>query len=164
MAAAGTVLFLGAACAETWVVGKVVGIVDGDSIAVLTPEDEQRQIRLSGIDAPERGQQFGYESLVHLSDLCFGRLALANCPKVDQYGRLVCSVTVDGVDLSLAQITAGLAWHYKRFAKEQPELERIAYAHAEVEARASKSGLWQETGPVAPWEWRTMVRSSPRQQ
>lgn len=157
-------MFLGSACAETWVVGKVVGVLDGDSIAVLSPEEEQRQIRLSGIDAPERGQRFGYESLVHLSDLCFGRLALAKCPKVDQYGRLVCSVTVDGIDLSFAQIAAGLAWHYKRFANEQPELERIAYAQAEVEARARQIGIWQDSGSVPPWEWRSMLRSSPQRQ
>ena len=52
-------------------------------------------------------------SQVHLSVLCYGKLVIADCPKVDHYGRQVCTVFVDGVDVNLAQVAAGLAWHYK---------------------------------------------------
>ena len=39
-----------------WVVeSRVVGVSDGDTITVLDPEKKQHKIRISGIDAPEKG-------------------------------------------------------------------------------------------------------------
>ena len=39
--------------------GRVVGVSDGDTVTVLTAENHQFKIRLSGIDAPEKKQPFG---------------------------------------------------------------------------------------------------------
>ncbi len=39
--------------------GRVVKIVDGDTITVLDASNTQHRIRLQGIDAPERGQAYG---------------------------------------------------------------------------------------------------------
>ena len=157
-------LLFGAAHAGTTIVGKVVGIQDGDTLTVLDMELTQHRIRLAGIDAPERGQAFGHKSVDHLSTLCFGMLVTAKCPKVDHYGRQVCTVVVDGKDVSLAQVTAGLAWHYKRFAHEQSAEEREAYAQAEETARMGKVGLWRDSDPMPPWEWRSLRRTTPRKQ
>ena len=44
------------------------------------------------------------------------------------------------LDVNLAQLTVGLAWHYKEFAKEQSEEDRHRYAFAEQEARARRAG------------------------
>jgi micrococcal nuclease len=38
---------------------KVIGITDGDSITVLTDQNEQIKVRLEGIDCPEMHQDFG---------------------------------------------------------------------------------------------------------
>ena len=46
--------------AGTWTVeSRVVGVSDGDTITVLDRAKVQHKIRLSGIDAPEKGQAFG---------------------------------------------------------------------------------------------------------
>lgn len=37
------------------IVGRVISIADGDTIAVLDASNTQHKIRLAGIDAPERG-------------------------------------------------------------------------------------------------------------
>jgi len=58
------------------------------------------------------------------------------------------------LDVGLAQVTVGLAWHYKRYAPEQSEEDRERYAFAEKEARAKRAGLWRDREPVAPWDWR----------
>jgi hypothetical protein len=42
---------------------------------------------------------------------------------------------VTGVDCNLRQINLGMAWYYKKYAGEQPALERDAYAAAEDAAR-----------------------------
>jgi endonuclease YncB( thermonuclease family) len=41
--------------------GKVVKVTDGDTITVLV-DQQQIKIRLSAIDAPERGQDYGQKS------------------------------------------------------------------------------------------------------
>lgn len=37
--------------------------------------------------------------------------------KTDPYGRLVAVVSIGDADVGLAQVRAGLAWHFKRYAK-----------------------------------------------
>lgn len=154
-------LFSVAVHAEPHIVGKVVGIQDGDTITLLDPDLQQHRVRLAGIDAPEKGQPFGQVSKVHLSTLCHGKLVRAHCPKEDHYGRRVCTVFVDSLDVNLAQVTTGFAWHYKRFAHEQSAREAEAYAQAEETARTQKFGLWQDHNPVPPWEWRSLRRRVP---
>ncbi len=56
--------------------------------------------------------------------------------------------------MGLEQIRRGMAWHFKRFEREQSEADRTAYAAAEAEAKAAKRGLWTDAHPLAPWEWR----------
>jgi endonuclease YncB( thermonuclease family) len=132
----------------------VVGVTDGDTITVRDGERAQYKVRLAGIDAPEKHQGFAERSKQHLSTLAFKKSAIVDCYKTDQYKRKVCRVWVDGKDVALAQVQAGLAWHYKRFEKEQTPSERVIYALAEEEARASRIGLWQSNQPVQPWEFR----------
>ena len=45
----------------------MVGVSDGDTITVLDGDKRQHKIRLSGIDAPEKGQAFGERSKQSLS-------------------------------------------------------------------------------------------------
>ena len=141
------------AAAET-LTGRVVGIADGDTFTILDAGNQQHRIRLNGIDAPEKSQAFGNVSKQNLSRLAFGRGAVADCPKVDRYGRQVCVVRVDGVDLGLAQVGAGLAWWYRKYAKEQSAQDRATYAAVEQEAQEAKRGLWRDKDPVPPWDWR----------
>jgi endonuclease YncB( thermonuclease family) len=39
--------------------GRMVRVIDGDTIVVLDAEKVQHKIRLQGIDAPESGQAYG---------------------------------------------------------------------------------------------------------
>ena len=130
--------------------GKVVGVSDGDTITVLDGSKTQHKIRLSGIDAPEKAQPFGQVSKEHLSALVFGKQVTVETDKTDKYGRNIGRVLVNGTDANLAQIKAGLAWHYKEYAKEQPAADRASYASAETQARASVQGLWRDPRPMAP--------------
>ena len=40
------------------------------------------------------------------------------------------------------RIQSGLAWHYKKYEREQSTEDRVAYARAEETARAGRRGLW----------------------
>jgi endonuclease YncB( thermonuclease family) len=152
-----TMLALGIAHADT-IEGRVVGITDGDTITLLDADKRQHKIRLDGIDAPESGQPYGGAAKRELSDLAFNQDAVAECSKVDRYGREVCRVLVDGADVCLAQIQAGMAWFFRRYAKELPPDRRERYADAEVQAKTERRGLWGDAAPVPPWEWRQPKR------
>ena len=134
--------------------GRVVGVTDGDTVTVLDAGNTTYKIRLAGIDAPEKQQPFGQASKQALSERVYGKEVAVEWQKRDRYGRIVGKVTVNHTDACLAQVTAGLAWHYKKYEKEQAPEDRTAYAAAEGQARAAHRGLWADTDPVPPWEWR----------
>lgn len=152
--------------------GRVVAISDGDTITVLDNAKTQHKIRLMGIDAPEKAQPFGNRSKQNLSYLVYDKPVSVEWTKHDRYGRIVGKVMVSssdtcpeareecakGLDAGLAQITAGLAWHYKQYAKEQTPEDRERYAFAEKEAKAKRAGLWRDKNPVPPWGWRHQRR------
>ena len=136
------------------IVGRVVGVADGDTITVLDALKHQHRIRLSGIDAPEGGQAFGQRSKQALSDCAFGKQVTVDGDKLDRYGRTIGKVIVGSIDCNLRQVELGMAWHFKKYASERPAVENKQYAAAEDTARAAKRGLWADIHAMPPWEWR----------
>lgn len=65
-------LFCLPAMAET-ILGKCIKVSDGDTITISTGNDEERIIRLYGIDAPELKQELGQESKKAASKLMFNK-------------------------------------------------------------------------------------------
>ena len=134
--------------------GKVVRVADGDTITVLGPGNQQHKIRLMGIDAPEKAQPFGNKSRESLASMVAGRNVVVEWRKRDRYGRLVGQVIADSHDVGLVQIARGMAWHYKTYEHEQRPADAQGYAHAEVQAKAVRRGLWADPVPTPPWSWR----------
>jgi len=132
----------------------VVGVSDGDTITVKDSKNQQIKVRLAGIDAPEKGQDFADRSKQNLSGLVFGKAVLLEGRKVDRYGRLVVKVLVNGIDINLQQVRSGLAWHFKSYESEQSAADRRLYASAELAARDTKLKIWSMPNPVAPWDFR----------
>ena len=141
--------------------GTVVKVYDGDTITVLDADRQQHKIRLSGIDAPELGQAFGRVSRQHLADQVAGRTVVIEWSKRDKYKRIVGKILLDGRDINITLIEAGLAWHYKKYASEQSPVDRERYARAEARARVARAGLWREKHPSPPWEYRKARKSRP---
>jgi endonuclease YncB( thermonuclease family) len=150
-------LFFLQAHAET-LTGRVVRVIDGNAVVVLDAQKVQHKIRLQGIDAPERHQAYGTKSKEHLSELIAGRNVVVDYGKYDRYGRILGKVMVNGVDVNLEQVESGMAWHYKKYQGEQSPLDRIAYSDAEREARSLKIGLWRDSNPIPPWDYRQAER------
>ena len=67
---------------------------------------------------------------------------------------------VNGKDANLAQVNAGMAWWYRKYAKEQTSQQRANYEAAEDSARGERIGLWRDAGPVPPWDWRKAKRGN----
>jgi endonuclease YncB( thermonuclease family) len=150
------------AYAET-LTGRVVGVADGDTITVLDADRQQHKIRLGGIDAPEKSQPFGQRSKENLSRMVFNKDVRVDWTNRDRYHRIVGKVWVQPadcptcpmtLDAGQAQPAAGMAWWYRKYAKEQSPEDRGRYESEEAEAKARRIGLWRDADPVPPWEWR----------
>lgn len=138
--------------------GKVVAVADGDTIIILDANNRQHRVRLNGIDAPESRQALGTQSKKHLSDLIFGKHVTVEYTKRDRYGRNLGKIFLEGKDINLEQIKAGLAWHYKQYERDQSPADRRAYAEAERAARTARYQIWAEDAPTPPWEFRRTGR------
>ncbi len=125
-----------------------IKVADGDTIKVRLDDDSVENVRLYGVDCPERRQSFGERATEFTKDMVLGETVNISPVTTDKYGRTVAWVYVDGKCLDKELLKAGLAWHYKEYAEEE-EL-----AILEEEARAKKIGLWQDPHPTPPWEWR----------
>lgn len=135
--------------------GRVVRVVDGNTLVVENKTTgAQIRVLLRGVDAPELRQPFGAESRRSLETLFGGAAVRVEFKNTDRYGQVFGLVLKDGMDASLEQLTAGMAWHHLRLTNEQPADERRLYEETEREARRSRRGLWRDAAPVAPWQFR----------
>ena len=78
--------------------GRVVAVIDGDTIKVLDSENTEYKVRLAGIDAPERGQPYSNASRKHLAFLIAGKEVFVESDKQDIYGRELGKVWVQPSD------------------------------------------------------------------
>jgi endonuclease YncB( thermonuclease family) len=143
--------------------GRVLRVVDGDTLCLLDAAKTPHSVRLGGNDAFERRQSFGRRSKKRMTELVAGKDVEVDWYKEDRRGRLIGAVWVASpncrsvpcpktLDAGLALVASGLAWHFKRYAREQSEGERGRYAFAEEEARARRLRLSRDPVPLPTWE------------
>ena len=132
--------------------GRVVGVTDGDTIKVLCNRTEIK-VRLAEIDAPEKRQPFGSKAKSELSQLVFGREVRLEIASRDRYGRSIATVWIGATDANREMIRRGYAWAYRKY------LHDLSLIDVEKQARAAKRGLWSESEPIAPWDFRQQRRS-----
>lgn len=132
---------------------RVDDVLDGDSL-VIHQDGKRQEIRLYGVDAPEKDQAYGAEARAFTRDLVRGKSITLQVRDQDQYGRLVGEVILeDGQSLNQAVVEAGMAWWYRQHAEGNTTLSRL-----EREAREARRGLWADLDPEAPWEFRRRLR------
>jgi len=96
--------------------GKVVGVIDGDTIDVMHLGKAER-VRLYGVDSPEKNQAFGTKAKQFTSDQVFGKEVRVVVRDTDRYGRTVGDVFLPGGKrLNEELVRAGMAWWYKDYA------------------------------------------------
>ncbi|HZH38246.1 MAG TPA: thermonuclease family protein [Flavisolibacter sp.] len=130
------------------VTGKVIGISDGDTFRLLTDSNETVRVRLHGIDAPEKGQDYSTQSQQKLSELIFSKQVVVEQKNKDRYGRVVGIAFVDRINVNEEMLRSGLAWQYREYDKTEK------WASIQTEAQQNKRGLWSMSSPTPPWEWR----------
>ena len=127
--------------------GKVIRVLDGDTIDVLQDKKPVR-IRLANIDAPEKKQSFGSWSTNQLKNLIAGQIVTVTYSQTDRYGRVLGLVEKKYINVNRSQVISGAAWVYEQYNTDLslPALQR--------EAQEQRRGLWADSTPIPPWEWR----------
>lgn len=133
--------------ADVWR-GKVESVVDGDTLRVRGGDARLQKVRILGIDAPENGQPFFAAAREHLAKVTRDREVEVTPTGTDAQGRTVARVSMNGNDVSLDMLAAGLAWY------QRGDTENTALEAEERKARARSAGLWIDKDPIAPWDWR----------
>lgn len=129
--------------------GRVVAVLDGDTIEVLYSGKAER-IRLTGIDCPEKKQPFGQRAKQITSALVFAKSVTVVNHGRDKYKRTLGDVFLsDGTHINRELVAQGWCWHYEKYAPND-----LILAGLEISARMAQKGLWVDPDPVPPWEWR----------
>jgi len=140
--------------------GTVVKVKDGDTVVIKPGRGGQFYVcRLYGIDAPETpkpylrkpGQPFGEEATRFLKSLILGRNVTVVTTGEKTYNREVCLIYKDNDFINLLMVKYGYAWAYRKYLRE-PYLSM--FIKAENYARRHRLGLWEQTNPVPPWDFR----------
>lgn len=131
---------------------KVVDVVDGDTLTLVVGK-EPVVVRLADIDAPERDQAYSDQARQSLAAMCFGKDAQYRERDIDVYGRVVATVTCEGINVSQAQVEKGLAWVYPKYNQD------LSLPGLEAMARRDRRGLWAQAKAMPPWEHRRRPRA-----
>jgi endonuclease YncB( thermonuclease family) len=128
---------------------KVIAVMDGDTVMVLR-DGQKIKVRLANIDAPERDQPFGQQSRDSLLEMVGKRQVQVDSQAVDQYGRVVGLISVDGRNINQEQVQRGMAWEYSHYHSDK------TYIDLQHAARQAHRGLWAQSSQQAPWQWRKL--------
>lgn len=140
---------------NTPIAGRVVDVADGDTITVLTQNQDQIKIRLSGVDCPESFQVHGEKAKQFTSSLVSGKRVRLEPETVDQYGRTVALVFMGGTNVNEQIVAHGHCWVYKKYCKANYCND---WLKLEATARDAQVGLWENASPMPPWDWRAEQR------
>ncbi|QHS56246.1 thermonuclease family protein [Mucilaginibacter sp. 14171R-50] len=148
------VLTLTIGCNKNETLYKVIGVKDGDTMVLLSPDNQSITVRLAEIDAPEKSQAFGQAAKQFTSNLCFGKMVKLIGNQHDRYGRTVGKVELEnGTNVNYEIVKQGYAWQYRAYSKN------MELASLEEHAREARLGLWQDANPTPPWIFRKEGKS-----
>ena len=99
---------------------RILRVIDGDTVTLMCPGDGMQSARLLGYDTPEKFSPKCLAELVAAEQASWAlRTLIQKADRlvvvregVDQYGRLLVRLTLDGIDISRAMVRAGHARQY----------------------------------------------------
>ena len=149
----GVFLCLGVPASAARLYGKVIEIVDGDTIRMISLNRVVR-IKVLAIDAPEMKQSCGDVAKQHLLDLIGEKMVSVEYFGLSEDGSITGKVFLNEMDIGAQMVRDGAAWFDKARADRLSATEQKLYADSEAAARNEHRGIWQVSDPTAPWDFR----------
>jgi len=133
--------------------GKVVKVMDGDTVRVETDDGRLATIRMVDIDAPEKRQPGGLLAAHVLKELIEGKRVQVMSRGTDKYGRFLARVWSGMTDANIFMVCNGYAWAAAPYKPLQDAVR------CEKMAREEKRGIWAyRIKHEEPWKWRKRKR------
>jgi len=126
---------------------KVTAVADGNTLSISTGNAQDEEIRLDGVDAPEKGQEFWIESRKALSSL-IGKTVIVAETGVDLQGGVTANVYLGATWVNAYTVLNGYAWTHGKY------VDNLTLILLQDTAKNSRLGLWADPSPTPPWEWR----------
>lgn len=136
----------------------LLGVVDGDTILVYKDKRAEK-IDLAGIDAPEMGQDYGFEAWRLLKSKLTGEYVT-----IENLRAGMGDIVLPGnISAAIYMASEGFAWCDKNYDRNTSSLNNNYYCQIENKAKNDKKGLWAGKKvevttiiqqPQSPQEWR----------
>lgn len=131
-------------------IAKTTFIFDGDTFTAKDKKGNMHTIRLFGIDAPEKTQEFGGVSSEHLKKLILNKEIQVTPIELGIYAREVCLIhTMDGKNINEEMLMAGMAHASGKNHQFSKNFFRL-----QENARVNGIGLWSQERPENPDNYR----------
>jgi micrococcal nuclease len=139
----------GSASAQQEIKGKVIAVIDGNTIEVLHNNDQKEKFMLFGVDSPELTQDYGDKAKHFLEKLVLQKEVTVTINGKDRWGNALAIVIMKkgDVDLRIELLKEGLAWTAEK--NPLPELELYRKL-----AQEKGYGLWKQANAIPPWIYR----------
>ena len=129
---------------------QVIKVSDGDTLNIQKVENgkfvgEMLRIRMYGMDAPEKSQDYGSESKQALEKLVVGKNLSLEVKNKDRYGRTVAIIYANGKNVNEEMVKTGNAWWYQEYAKKDMQFEEY-----QKNAKQKKLGIFSRKGYEEP--------------
>jgi endonuclease YncB( thermonuclease family) len=142
------IILISSAWAAEEISGRVVTVIDGNTLEIMDVKNETTKISLIGIDCPELGQVYGDKAKKFMEKMILEKNVFVKIQGKDRWGNYLAFVTFnDNIDPRVELLKEGLAWTAEK--NPLPELEEY-----KEKARAKNKGLWKQESPIAPWIYR----------
>lgn len=143
------ILAVSGLCTGETISGTVTAVQSGDLITI-DQNGVSKTVRLYGVACPETGQPYADKAKEYVSGKVLNKEVSVEIKASDSEGRAVGAVVgKDYVNLNQSLLEAGLAWWDNQNAEKDSALKNL-----NAKALASKTGLWAEAAPLAPWDYR----------
>jgi micrococcal nuclease len=128
---------------------KVINVIDGNTLEVVTTNNETQKLILAGIDCPEMGQTYADKAKKFLEKLTLEKEVTVTIKGKDRLGNYLAEVKLlrNDLDPRIELLQEGLAWTSEK--NPIPDFESIR-----VKAMERQKGIWKEADPKAPWIYR----------
>lgn len=130
-------------------------IIDGDTFEIQPhgSEDTMR-VRLYGVDAPERGQEYGGIAQYMMQKNLLNQTVSVRIMQTAHKGREVAMLWLeDGNNVNVNMIKDGLAWSSIQYNDEYA----LPFLDAEINSKVNRIGLWSRNKPEQPYLYRNRI-------
>src|SRR5688572_14969111 len=89
------ILISGSLYAQSDISGKVTSVIDGNTVEVITPDNQSHKILLVGIDSPELEQEYGSQAKQFLQKLILNKNVIVQFKGKDRFGNVLAVVMIN---------------------------------------------------------------------